>query len=62
VVKRNVSGSLHYLVTGMGGSPCWAFSCHGRKIEKVMQNRRAGKRTVVVSEHDFWAAVESLHA
>jgi hypothetical protein len=53
--------SLHYLVVGAEGSPCWAFAGYGRKIEETMTLRRAGQaRTLIVHENDFWDAVDDL--
>lgn len=53
-----VSGSTDYLIVGGDGNPCWAYACYGRKIEKAMELRRAGKKIVIVNEADFWDAIE----
>ncbi len=47
-----------YLIVGADGSPCWAFSCYGRKVEKAVQRRKEGGLLTIVNEHDFWSAVE----
>jgi len=53
----NVLENTDYLIVGNEGNPCWAFSCYGRKIEKAMKMRKAGKRICIVNEIDFWDAV-----
>jgi len=56
-VVRDVSPRLNYLVVGSQGNPCWAYSCYGRKIEKVIQLRQQGKQIVIVHEVDFFDAL-----
>lgn len=51
--KNNVINNLDYLVIGAQSSPCWAYSTYGRKIEKVMDNRRCGYYTTILHENDF---------
>lgn len=53
-----VSGRLDYLIVCDEGSPAWAFSCYGRKVEQAVTLRRKGKRVALVREADFWDAVE----
>lgn len=55
---NNVTKKTDYLIVGSEGNPCWAFSCYGRKIEKAMELRKAGRHIVIVNEHDFWSAID----
>jgi hypothetical protein len=48
---------LNYLVYGAGGNQCWAYSCYGRKVEKVIQMRKEGHDVQIIHENDFWDAV-----
>lgn len=48
-----VRNDMNYLVVGTEANPCWAFSCYGRKVEWVMNQRRAGKQILIVHEADF---------
>ena len=50
---------LNYLIIGDDGNPCWAFSCYGRKVERVVEMRRAGAPVQLVHERDFWDALVS---
>ncbi len=52
-----IRDELNYLVIGAEGNPCWAFACYGRKVERVVEMRRAGHRVLLIHEHDFWDAV-----
>ena len=53
----NVTLKTDYLVVGSLGNPCWAYSCYGRKIEKVIKNRVKGARTLIIHENDFWDTI-----
>lgn len=53
-----VTRDVRYLVVGAKGTPCWAFSCYGRKIEKAIELRKEGYPIIIVNEHDFWRALE----
>lgn len=53
----SIRADLDYLVIGNEGNPCWAFSCYGRKVEKVVQMRKAGKPVLLVHENDFWDSI-----
>lgn len=53
---KNVSQKTHYLVVCDDGSPHWAFSCYGRKVEEAYNLRRDGHPIVIVHEVDFWDA------
>lgn len=55
-----VTDAVEYLIVGVGGSPCWAYSCYGRKIEDAVSRRKKGKSIVIVNEHDFWDALEAM--
>jgi len=55
---QGVSKELDYLVVCQDESRCWAYSCYGRKIEQGQTLRRNGAKLVMVSELDFWDAVE----
>jgi NAD-dependent DNA ligase len=56
LVFDNVTLRLDYLVIGTLISPDWAFSSHGRKIEKA---KEVG-RTIIVHEEQWAAAVDIL--
>jgi BRCA1-like protein len=56
-VVESVSPDLDYLVVGVGGNPCWAYSSYGRKIEKAMEFRRQGSKVLIVHESDFFDAL-----
>lgn len=51
---KDVSKKVDYLVVGREGNPCWAYSCYGRKVEKVIDLRKQGHRIVIIDEIDFW--------
>jgi len=53
ITRSGVSRKLDYLVVGSDGNPCWAFACHGRKIEKAMRYRKEGVRLMLINEHDL---------
>jgi hypothetical protein len=48
---------MNYLVVCDGGSPLWAFSSYGRKVEQAYTLRKKGHRVMIVHEADFWDAV-----
>lgn len=52
-----IRNDLDYLVIGDDGNPCWAFSCYGRKVERVVGMRREGHKALLVHEQDFWDAI-----
>ncbi len=56
--SSGITQKTEYLVIGAAGNPCWAFSCYGRKVEKAVEYRKAGRPIVIVHESDFWDAVE----
>ena len=60
IVKTEVSGQLDYLVVGALGNPCWKYACYGRKIDEAMKLRKAGKNIQIISEIDFWDAVDDF--
>lgn len=54
----DVSRTLDYLILCDAGSKCWAYACYGRKVEAVMENRKAGNATsLIVLEVDLWDAL-----
>jgi NAD-dependent DNA ligase len=55
---NSVSSKTNYLVYGDGGSPCWAYSCYGRKVEQAVNLRKNNHAIQIVYEADFWDAVE----
>lgn len=59
--SKNPTKKLNYLIYGAGGNQCWAFSCHGRKVEQVVKYRREGLPMIIVHENDFWDAIEDHH-
>lgn len=54
---KNISPKVQYLVIGADGNPTWAYACYGRKIEEVINLRKAGVPLILVHEHDFHDAV-----
>lgn len=56
---NSINNKTQYLIVGADGSPCWAFSCYGRKIELAIQKRKEGCLLTIVNENDFWAALEA---
>lgn len=54
IFKNTVVKDTDYLIVGNEGSPCWAFSCYGRKVEKAIKMRKAGSSILIVHENDFW--------
>jgi hypothetical protein len=51
------SKTLNYLIYGASGNQCWAYSCYGRKVERVVELRKEGHDIQIVHENDFWDAV-----
>lgn len=58
IVEKNVVNDLDYLVIGAEGNECWAYSAYGRKVEKAIEQRKAGAKLLIVHEFDFWDAVQ----
>jgi len=56
IFNNNVLKDTHYLIIGNEGSPCWAFSCYGRKVEKAVDLRKKGAAIQIINELDFWDA------
>lgn len=54
----NPTKKTHYLIVCDCGSPHWAFSCFGRKIERAYELRREGHPIIIVHEHDFWSVID----
>lgn len=54
-----VTAEMDYLIVCSDGSPFWAFSCYGRKVEETYHLRKKGHRAVIVHENDFWDAIAS---
>lgn len=57
---NSVSSKTHYLIYGDGGSPCWSYSCYGRKIEEAVNLRKKNNGIQIIYEADFWDAVEDF--
>jgi NAD-dependent DNA ligase len=57
VFVDSIRQDLNYLIIGDEGNPCWAFSCYGRKVERVVEMRRNGASVLLVHERDFWDAL-----
>ncbi len=55
---KSVSARTNYVIVCDEGSPFWAFSCYGRKVQDAYNLRRAGQTLVIAHEVDFWRAVE----
>ena len=51
--KDNVVSDTDYLVIGVDGNPCWAYSCYGRKVEMAINMRKRGRNILLINEHDF---------
>ncbi len=60
IVQNRVTDSTNLLVVCADGSPAWAFSCYGRKIEQAMNLRKHGARITIVHETDFWARIAEV--
>lgn len=58
LVSRNMTKKVDYLVVGSQGNECWAFVGYGRKVEQAIENRKNGCPVVIVSEADFWDAIQ----
>jgi NAD-dependent DNA ligase len=57
-VTGSIRQDLDYLVYCDAGQKCWAYACYGRKVESVMENRKAGKSTtLILAEVDIWDAL-----
>ncbi len=46
-----------YLIVGNEGSPCWAYSCYGRKVEAAHKIRKNGGKIIIANEVDLWDAL-----
>ena len=58
IVHKNVRRDTDYLVICTEENCCWAFTHYGRKIERAMRYRRAGKSPIqLIAEIDFWDAM-----
>ena len=57
-MKNSVTNGLDYLVYGAAGNQCWAYSYYGRKVEKVIEMRKSGYKTLMVHENYFGDAYE----
>lgn len=53
IFHQQVQPETDYLVIGALGSPYWAHSTHGEKVEIVLANRDSGGSTAIVSE-EHW--------
>lgn len=53
-----VNEMTNFLVVGTEGNPFWAFSIYGRQIEQAIEFRKKGFKIMIVSESDFWYAIE----
>lgn len=49
--QKTVTKKTGYLVLGTMASRDWKFSSYGRKIEKVLENRKKGASTLILSEY-----------
>lgn len=58
--SNNITKSTRYLIVGIDGNPCWAYSCYGRKIEQAMNLRKEGQQLTIVSEIDFWDILDDM--
>jgi NAD-dependent DNA ligase len=53
----SVRKDINFLIVGAAGNPCWAYSCYGRKVESVVNLRKAGSNALIVNEIDFWDSI-----
>lgn len=53
IVKNNVIQNLDYLVIGTLASKDWRFTSHGRKIEKALSFKNAGKPIKIITERTW---------
>ena len=60
IFNNNINRSTRYLIVGVEGNPCWAYSCYGRKIEEAMGLRKQGQKLSIISEVDFWHIIENM--
>ena len=59
IYNDKITRDTQYLIVGADGSPCWAFSCYGRKVEQAVHLRKKGSLLTIVNENDFWPALEA---
>jgi len=58
MISDGIRQDLNYLVYCDAGQKCWAYACYGRKVERVMENRKAGvATTLIIAEADYWDAL-----
>ncbi|MDR2923454.1 MAG: BRCT domain-containing protein [Treponema sp.] len=55
--NKNVIKGTDYLIIADNNNPCWVFSCYGRKIERAVEDRKAGLPIQIIKEVDFWNEV-----
>lgn len=58
-VSTNVVMNLDYLVIGTFVTPDWANTSYGRKIEKAVSYRDAGRPLQIISERAWCAVIKS---
>lgn len=56
IFHNGANKNLNYLIYGASGNQCWAYSCYGRKVERVIQLRKEGFNIQIIHENDFWDA------
>lgn len=55
-IRTSVTKDLDYLVIGAMTSPCWVYGAQGKKIERVLENRKGNSPTLIIREQDFLEA------
>lgn len=55
-----ITAKTDYLIIGGMGSPAWAFSCYGRKVEKALEMRKKGHQIMLIQECDFADIIDDL--
>ena len=50
IIKKGVSGKLHFLVIGLYSTESWMHSSFGRKIEKALKYKSDGNDIKIISE------------
>lgn len=58
IVKNRARKNADYFVIGEFGSPDWAFANYGTSYKTMMEYIDTGSKAVIISEHDFFKAIE----
>lgn len=58
--KDGMSKGIDYLIVCSDGSPHWAYSCYGRKVEQAVSLRKQGEPIIILNEFDLWDHFKDL--